>query len=104
MVFTKEDRILIHEIRAAKGYGAKRMLKEFPNKNWSLAGVKRLLKHIADSGSAVRNSRSLTKRTPENTAAVGDMIVSQESQPGTHRSQREIAREMNMSLSTVHRI
>ena len=29
MVFSQEDRILVHEMRLAKGYGAKRMLKNF---------------------------------------------------------------------------
>ena len=47
MVLTTEDRILIQEMRIAKGYGARRMLQEFLNKNWSEAGVNRLLKNIA---------------------------------------------------------
>jgi hypothetical protein len=104
MVFSKEDRILIHEIRIAKGYGAKRMLKEFPHKNWSLAGVNRLLKNIADSGSSARKARPMSRRTPENIAAVEEMIMSQESQPGTHRSLNEIAREIEVSRSTVRNI
>ena len=104
MVFTKADRILIHEMRLAKSYGAKRMLKQFPHKNWSLAGVKRLLKKISDSGSHERQAKPMPRRTPENIAAVQEMIMSQESQPGTHRSEREIAREINVSRSTVHRI
>ena len=101
MVFSKEDRILIHEMRIAKGYGAKRMLKEFPRKNWSLAGVKRLLKKIAESGSSARKARPKTGRTPEIVAAVEEMIMSQESQPGTHRSTRQIAREIEVSQTTV---
>lgn len=104
MVFSKEDRILIHEMRIAKGYGAKRMLKEFPHKNWSLAGVNRLLKNIADSGSSARKARPMSRRTPENIAAVEEMIMSQESQPGTHRSLNEIAREIAVSRSTVRNI
>lgn len=104
MVFSKEDRILIHEMRIAKGYGAKRMLKEFPHKNWSLAGVNRLLKNIADSGSSARKARPMSRRTPENIAAVEEMIMSQESQPGTHRSLNEIAREIEVSRSTVRNI
>ena len=104
MVFTKDDRILIHEMRIAKGYGARRMLKEFPHKNWSLAGVTRLLKKIADSGSHERQAKPMPKRTIENIAAVENLIMCQESQPGTHRSEREIAREINVSQSTVHRI
>ena len=95
---------MIHEMRIAKGYGAKRMLKEFPHKNWSLAGVNRLLKNIADSGSSARKARPMSRRTPENIAAVEEMIMSQESQPGTHRSLNEIAREIEVSRSTVRNI
>ena len=104
MVFSKEDRILIHEMRIAKGYGAKLMLKEFPHKNWSLAGVKRLLKNIADTGSSARKVRPMSRRTPENIAAVEEMIMIQESQPGTHRSLYEIAREIEVSRSTVRNV
>ena len=104
MVFSKEDRILIHEMRIAKGYGTKRMMKEFPHKNWSTAGVSRLLKNIANSGSSARKARPMSKRTPETIAAVEEMIMSQESQPGTHRSLNEIAREIQVSRSTVRNI
>src|SRR6476619_1692728 len=104
MVFSKEDRIWIHEMRIAKGYGAKLMLKEFPHKNWSLAGVKRLLKNIADTESSARKVRPMSRRTPEIIAAVEEMILSQESQPGTHRSLNEIAREIKVSRSTVRNI
>src|SRR6476469_1103300 len=104
MVFSKEDRILIHEMLIAKGYGAKLMLKEFPHKNWSLTGAKRLLKNIADTGSSARKVRPMSRRTPEIIAAVEEMIMSQESQPGTHRSLNEIAREIKVSRSTVRNI
>src|SRR6478609_2996905 len=46
MVLSRDDRILIRELRECKGYGAKRLLMEFPLKNWSLAGLKRLIKSI----------------------------------------------------------
>ena len=101
MVFSKEERILIHEMRISKGYGARRMLKEFLHKNWSLAGISRLLKNIADSGSSARKARPMSRRTPEIIAAVEEMIMSQESQPGTHRSLNEIAREIGVSRSAV---
>jgi inhibitor of nuclear factor kappa-B kinase subunit alpha len=91
-------------MRIAKGYGAKRMLKEFPNKNWSLAGVKRLLKNITATGSSARKTRPVTKRTPDIIAAVDELIMSQESQPGTHRTLTEIAREIEVSRYTVHQI
>ena len=104
MAFSNEDRILIHQMRIAKGYGTKRMLKEFPDKNWSSAGVGRLLKNITATGSSARKARPLTRRTPEIIAAVDELIMSQESQPGTHRTLNEIARGIEVSRSTVHTI
>ena len=80
------------------------MLKEFLNKNWSLAGVNRLLKNIADTGSSARKVRPMSRRTPEIIAAVEEMIMSQESQAGMHRSLNEIAQEIEVSRSTVHNI
>jgi hypothetical protein len=39
MVFTSDDLILIQALRIEKGYGAKRLLKEFSTKPWSLSAV-----------------------------------------------------------------
>ena len=36
MPFTKEDKIVIKMLRQEKGYGAKKFVKEFPDRNWSL--------------------------------------------------------------------
>ena len=33
-------------LRVEKGYGAKRLMAEFPRRNWSIAAVKRLLQKI----------------------------------------------------------
>ena len=33
-------------LRVEKGYGAKRLMAEFPRRNWSLAAMKRLLQKI----------------------------------------------------------
>jgi len=30
----KEDKILIKNLWESKGYGAQRLIREFPNKNW----------------------------------------------------------------------
>ena len=38
--------------RVEKGYGAKRLMAEFPTQNWSLSAVKRLLQKIDATGSA----------------------------------------------------
>jgi len=35
MVFTKEDGILIKVLRQSKGYNDRKLLEEFPDKDWS---------------------------------------------------------------------
>ena len=44
--------ILIKVLRVEKGYGAKRIMTEFPERNFLLASVKRLLHQIDTTGSA----------------------------------------------------
>ena len=39
MVFTTEDKALIKNLYLLKGYGAHRLLAEFPTKNWTLGGL-----------------------------------------------------------------
>ena len=46
MVFSKEDKILIKTLWQSKGYGAKRFIKEFPDKNWNRRGLDYLLKKL----------------------------------------------------------
>lgn len=107
MGFSRGDKILIKELRESKGYGAKRFLKEFPLKNWSLAGLNRLIKTIEVTGSSDRkpgSGRPRSVRTNENIVAVEELILSQDSQPGTHRSMREVAREVGISVTSVHNI
>lgn len=104
MVFCAEDKILIKELRETKGYGAKRLITEFPMKNWSLASVSKLLKKIATTGSVARKPRDRALRTQANINAVEELALSQDDQPRTHLSIREIARETGISKSSVHNI
>jgi len=46
-----------------KGYGAKKFVKEFPNKKWSLSSLKKLLTKIDQTGSVDRKPGSGEKRT-----------------------------------------
>ena len=57
-MLSKEDRVLIKMLRVDKGYGAERLMAEFPRRNWSLAAVKRLLQKIDVTGSADRKTGS----------------------------------------------
>jgi len=40
-------------LRENKKYGAKQLLKKFPNKNWSLGGLKALMKKTDNTGTVV---------------------------------------------------
>jgi len=50
MGISTEDKYLIKSVRENKKYGAKGLLKLFRNKNWSLDGLKALIKKIDKSG------------------------------------------------------
>ena len=63
MVFTKEDGILIKVLRQSKGYSARKLLEEFPDKNWSCSALDRLLRQIDVTGSADRKAGSNRERT-----------------------------------------
>ena len=55
-MLSKKDRVLIKILRVEKGYGlgARKIMTEFPGRNWSLASVSRLMHHIDTTGSADR--------------------------------------------------
>ena len=107
MAFTKEDKILIKVYRQEKGYGARRIMKEFPNRSWSLSSLSKLLNKIDQTGTVDRKPSSGKKRstrTGENVELVEGLALSQENKPGTHRSVRQIARDIGISKTAVHDI
>jgi len=107
MVFTKEDKLVIKFLRDTKRYGAKRFLSVFPTKPWSLSGLKRLIKKIDDTGSTERATgagRPRTVRCDYNIKRVTQLALSQENKPGTHSTQREIDRELNILRTTMRQM
>ena len=107
MPFSTEDKILIKHYRLDKGYGRKRLLSEFPHKNWKAGGLDKLLKKIDETGTVERtkgSGRPVSARIQENIEMVEELILSQEENPGTHKSPREIERETGISRSTIRRI
>jgi len=107
MIFSSEDRILIEQLHRSKGYGARKLVKEFPEKGSKVCSVGRLLKKLKDTGTTSHQTgsgRPRTARTLENVDVVGDMIFSQEDAPGTHRVVRQISRETGIPKSSVVRI
>ena len=106
MPFSDEDKILIKHYRLDKRYGRKRLLAEFPEKNWKAGGLDKLIQKIDVTGSVGRlrgSGRPKSARTEENIEIVEELVQSQE-EPGTHKSPREIERETGISRSTVRRI
>ena len=65
MVFTKADGILIKVLRQSKGYTARKLLEEFPDKDWSCSALARTLGQIdaRPTWSADRKSGSSRERT-----------------------------------------
>jgi len=64
VVFTKEDGKMIKVLRQSKSYSARKLLEEFPEKDWSCSALDRLLRQIDTTGSTVdRKSGSSRERT-----------------------------------------
>ena len=72
MFFRRGDLSSIKILREEKHYGAKRFLKEFPNRNWSIAALNRLIaknfifqQDIAPAHRAKETVGLLSRETPE---------------------------------------
>lgn len=59
MTFSEEDKIVIKFLRQNKNYGAKKFLTKFPDKGWTLGGLKALLRKIDLTGSSKRRMGSV---------------------------------------------
>ena len=94
-MLTTEDKELIQNLYLLKGYGAHRLLAEFPTKNWTLGGLDYLLKKLRQTRTTDRKKgggRQKSTRTEENVSAVEKLILSQENKPQTHSKTRQITR------------
>ena len=107
MAFSEADKNVIKFFRQVKYYGAKRLLREFPNRGWTLGGLNALILKIDRTGSTQRqpgSGRPKTARTVANIELVESLVLSQDNLPQTHRTQRQISRETTLSRSSVRRI
>ena len=106
MVFSDADKAIIEHF-CKKGYTPYKIWKENPEKKWNRTSVHLLVKRFRELGTMKRqkgSGRPITVTTPENEAAVEDLICSQEESPGTHLSPRNIASELNISHTSVRRM
>lgn len=107
MAFSEADKNVIKFLRQVKNYGAKRFLREFPNRGWTLGGLNALILKIDRTGSTQRqpgSGRPKTARTVTNIELVESLVLSQDDLPQTHCTQRQISRETTLSRSSVRRI
>jgi len=68
MILSDKDKILIKSLYL-KGYTAKRLTDEFPEKSWTMRGVNKLFKKLRDTGIVIRrpgSGRPCSARTKEN--------------------------------------
>ena len=90
-----------------KGYERKKLLNEFPGKDWSAGRLDKLLRKIDETQSVQRKAgsgRPRAARTEENIEIVQELICSQEGELKSHKTPREIERETGISLSSVRHI
>ena len=69
--------------------------------------VHKLIKKIKETGSADRRKGSklpVTATTKENESIVEELVCSQEDEPDTHNSIRQIAPRTSISKSSIHRL
>ena len=104
MPFSTEDKVIIKHYRLNKHCEVKRLLKEFPNKGWTKWRLRDLLGKIDKTRDFARipgSSRTPTVLTNKNIEEVEELALSQEENPGTHESQRNIGRIIGISQSSV---
>ena len=107
MGFSDDDRILIENLYIFKGYRAKKLITEFPDKGSGSHRLNKLLRKLRDTGTTARRSDSGRPRSAwidDNINAVNDLVLSQEDVPKTHWSTRQIARETSIHHSSVYHI
>jgi len=63
MVLSEEDKILIRNLYMYKGYSARQLIVEFPEKTWNLRSLNYLLRKLRETDSADRKPVSGRPRT-----------------------------------------
>ena len=107
MVFSTEGKAVIKNDFIEKGWSPYRICKEHPTKNWNRVSVYRLLKRFKEEDSMDRKTGSGRPRTVtnvQNEELVEDSICSQEDNPGSHMSPREIEKNTGISRTSVRKM
>jgi len=87
MKISQKDVILIENLYLSKQYGARRLLRELPDKGWKLGSIDNLLKRSHKTGTIVPLPGSGRPRLSRSSKGPCN-VVSQEDKPKRHRSSR----------------
>ena len=90
-----------------KGWTAYRIWQEHPRFQCSRNTVEKLIRKIKETGSGERregSGRPISATTDENADECEELAQSQDAEPGTHFTIREIADHQDVSKSSVHRM
>ena len=107
MVLTDKQKAVIENDFNEKGWNAYKIWKEHPSFECSRMAVHNLIKKIKETGSTERrkgSGRPVNATTEENASIFEELVCSQEDEPGTHNSIRQIAPHILISKSSVHRL
>ena len=101
------DKMRIQTLRE-QGMGAMTIRNTYPEKRWALSTINKICKRVDSCGSAVErkvgSGRPKTARTAVNIEKVKELLCSQEDQPGTGQSTRQVARQLQISQFSVRNI
>jgi len=104
MVFSKDDLAVIAACFTEKEWTGTRIAREFPNKKWNYRSINQVLVKYHQTGGTDRmkgSGRPVTAMTDKNLRQVEQLCQSQEDKPGSHKSQRQTARIIGISRSSV---
>jgi len=85
--FTIEYKHLIKRLRVSRGYGATRLCKMFPDRQWNVDGVKTLVKKIDMTGSIDRQ-RGSGRGSARTRANINEVEASHSAKKINHRQLR----------------
>jgi len=104
MVYSVEDRILIENLYKFRNYCAKKLIRKFPGKGWTVSGVNKLLRKLRNTGSTRRRQESGRPRSAcndDNVDSVNELILSQEGAPESQNHTSNFTRDRNSSLFSI---
>jgi hypothetical protein len=107
MPFTHDDLVVIQNHVVRDRWGARRLLREYPNRGWTRGGLDTRIRSIRQRGTIERlpgSGRPRTQRTDEKIQHVADVIIAAEHGTRDGASLRKIAMQIEASKETVQTI